>query len=79
MVVEDFCLIFCVVVVLVFWVEVVVVVDFMGFVLGGRGGFFYRWWWVTCGRGDGNGWLKERDSEEKKKGETEIGLYYFIG
>ena len=25
------------------------------------------WWWVSCFRGDGDGWLKERDSEEKIK------------
>ena len=44
-------------------------VDFMGFVLDGRGGFFsWWWWWVSCGRGGGDGWLKERDSEEKIKG-----------
>ena len=55
----------------------------MGFVLDGRGGFF-SWWWVSCRRGGGDGWLKERDSEEKIKGsdgrerEREIILYYFI-
>ena len=45
-------------------------VDFMGFVLDGRGGFFswWWWWWVSCRRGGGDGWLKERDSEEKIKG-----------
>ena len=65
-------------------------VDFMGFVLDGRGGFFswWWWWWVSCCRGGGDGWLKERDSEEKIKGsdererererEREIILYYFI-
>ena len=64
----------------VLWVEVVV--DFMGFVSCGRGGFFSRWWWVSCGKGGGDGWLKERDSEEKinkvMEREREIGLYYFI-
>ena len=64
--------------VVVLWVEVVV--DFMGFVPGGRGGFFHSggggflvaevvvmgfffwwwWWWVSCFRGGGVGWLKER-------------------
>ena len=50
-----------------------------------RVGFFTWWWWVSCGRDGGDGWLKERDSEEKinrvmgKKGEREIELYYFIG
>ena len=45
-------------------------VDFMGFVLDGRGGFFswWWWWWVSCRRGGGDGCLKERDSEEKIKG-----------
>ena len=58
--------------------------DFMGFVLDGRGGFFswWWWWWVSCRRGGGDGWLKERDSEEKinrvMEREREIGLYYFI-
>ena len=43
--------------------------DFMGFVLDGRGGFFswWWWWWVSCRRGGGDGWLKERDSEKKLK------------
>ena len=42
------------------------VVDFMGFVPGGRVSFFsWWWWWVYCGRCGGDGWLKERDSEEK--------------
>ena len=41
-------------------------VDFMGFVPGGRVGFFSRWWWwVCCGRCGCDGWLKERDSEQK--------------
>ena len=55
------------------WVEVVV--DFMGFVHGGRVGFFH---------GGGDGWLKERDGVEKiiivigEMREREIILYYFI-
>ena len=73
----------------VLWVGVVV--DFMCFVSGGRGGFFSRWCWVSCGKGGGgDGWLKERDSEEKinrvmgrseRERERErdcIILYYFI-
>ena len=28
-------------------------------------GFFMWWWWVSCGRDGGDGWLKERDNEEK--------------
>ena len=66
-----------------------VVVDFMCFVSGGRGGFFSRWCWVSCGKGGGDGWLKERDSEEKinrvmgrsvreREREREIVLYYII-
>ena len=59
-----------------------VVVDFMCFVSGGSGGFFSRWCWVSCGKGGGDGWLKERDSEEKinrvREREREIVLYYFI-
>ena len=48
----------------VLWVEVVV--DFMGFVPGGRMGFLSRWWWwVSCGKCGGDRWLKERVSEEK--------------
>ena len=55
------------------WVEVVV--DFMGFVYGGRVGFFHD---------GGDGWLKERDGVEKiirvigEMREREIILYYFI-
>ena len=67
----------------VLWVGVVV--DFMCFVSGGRGGFFSRWCWVSCGKGGGDGWLKERDSEEKinrvmgrSEREREIVLYYII-
>ena len=29
------------------------------------GWFFSRWWWVSYGNGGGDGWLKERDSDEK--------------
>jgi len=59
----------------VLWVEVVV--NFMGFDPDGRGGFFSWWCWVSCGRDSGDGWLKERDNEEKinramgEKGERE--------
>ena len=46
------------------------------------GWFFSRWWWVSYGNGGGDGWLKERDSEEKinrvREREREIVLYYFI-
>ena len=50
-------------------------------------GFFLWlwWWWVYCGKGGGDGWLKERACEEKIKSvmggerEREIRLYYFIG
>ena len=48
--------------VLVLWVEVVVV-DFMHFFPDGRGGFFQWWWWVSCGKGGGNGWLKESERD----------------
>ena len=61
----DWCLVgFLVVALWVLWVEVVV--DFMGFVHGGRVGFFsWWWWWVSCGKCGGDGWLKERVNEEK--------------
>ena len=40
--------------------------DFMGFCSQWSCGFFSLWWWwVSCGRCGGDGWLKERDSEEK--------------
>ena len=65
----------------VLWVGVVV--DFMCFVSGGSGGFFSRWCWVSCGKGGGDGWLKERDSEEKINRVRErerdcLILFYFI-
>ena len=61
----DWCLVgFLVVALWVLWVEVVV--DFMGFCSQWSCGFFSLWCkWVSCGRCGGDGWLKERDSEEK--------------
>ena len=80
----DWCLVgFLVVALWVLWVEVVV--DFMGFVPGGRMGFLSRWWWwVSCGKCGGDRWLKERVSEENiikvmgEMRERETRLYYFI-
>ena len=42
------------------------------------GGFFSRWCWVSCGKGGGDGWLKERDSEEKINRVRERERLYYI-
>ena len=48
-----------------------------GFVSDGRSisdGFFSQWWWGdSCGRGGGDGWLKERDSEKEINTDGEVG------
>ena len=52
--------------------------DFMGFVPGGRGGFFSRCCrWVSCGRGGGDGFFHNGDGGFLVANVVVMGFFFF--